>query len=448
MAPTDPDPFASGDGIDEGVPRDGRGRPRIVPLVRNKPKPDGKLISYTRASTFAKALDDGAGLTRWKIRHAVLGVAVSPDLAALAAAMGRNLNALTDGDKRNLDGIAERAHDRSGGNEKADYGTAVHSMTEPGRDPFAVDPAMQRDANAYAALLDALDVDVVDTEVFVVNDPLKVAGTFDHTWRLRTAWTINDGASGITIPAGTIVVVDKKTGRLSLGAHAIQLATYARASRYPDPATGERVAMDASPEWGVVAHIPKGTGTAAAYLIDLTAGWKGAKLAQEVRAYRSTERSLGQLVARVEAPEVAETVAVEGTVDPAEVIEPPAPPTVEAVQDIVDGEVIETPGRKAALMREPSPEPAPVPAGPSRVAPVGVDAFGDPLPDPTLTEADAIANLHRAGLEPQDVVMRDIGEAITNEECRALWSKYARLNLWRDEHTAAVKTRLGELAAA
>ena len=90
---SDTDPF------DEGVPRDGRGRPLIIPATRaGKPNLKAKPVAYTRASTFASALDDGKGLTRWTARHAVIGVACSPDLAAMVGALGRNLNAYSDQD--------------------------------------------------------------------------------------------------------------------------------------------------------------------------------------------------------------------------------------------------------------------------------------------------------------------------------------------------------------
>lgn len=397
------------DPLDEGMPRDWQHRPQVMPVKRGgKPDTKAQLVTYTRASTFAKALDDGGGLSTWKVRHAVVGVANSPDLAVMIAALGRNLNTFTRDDKAALDAIVDRAHDRSGGNEKADYGTAVHSITEPDRDfdPLAVDenaarashedkpPSMMRDAAAYDALIVALDVEVVGTETFVVNDELATGGTFDHTVKLRSDLSVTmPGGREVVIPAGTVLVVDKKTGTLHLGQHGIQLAIYARGKTY-NYRTGERGALDVSPQWGIVAHVPKGKGTAAAYLVDLHAGWNAAKLAAEVRKYRSLGGKIAKVVAEVEAPGSGN----------AEI-----PPSAEPADN---------------------PNPAPV---------------DEPVVDEAAAvEAAAVENVI-AGLG--DAVLEAIKAAQSRDECAALWRKYASAGSWRDAHTEAVQARLAALAA-
>nr|QOL00353.1 hypothetical protein [uncultured organism] len=281
------DPLAS-----TGPERDGRGRPKIIPLdTDGKPNVDGKLVAYTRASTFAKALSDPGGLTDWKVRHAVVGVSISPDLAAIVGALGTNPDEFTPDQKRDLDDVIERAHDRSGGNVKADYGTAVHTLTEPGNEGVtAAIPEMAGDVNAYQEALNRHGIEVVESEVFVVHDDLKVAGTFDDKYRLTRPLMLEDGS---ILPADSLLIGDKKTGTLHFDEHAVQLAVYAHADGY-DYETGERTAHGALKTYGILAHIGRGTATCDLYLVDLQIGWYAAQLCLQVRAYRSTKTKKSQ----------------------------------------------------------------------------------------------------------------------------------------------------------
>jgi hypothetical protein len=396
-------------------------------------------------STLANALDNGKGIARWEKRHAAVGVAASPDLAALIAAMGSDLNKYSDTDKAELDAILERAHDRSGGNQKADYGTAVHSLTDPERDPLALDDGMVRDVAAYDQLVEQLGLEVVETEVFVINDDICAAGTFDHAYRLTRDLVAEVDGKTVILAAGTIIIGDKKTGSLHLPSHRIQLAGYARGKKV-DVETWERTPLDVSPEWGVVMHIARGEGRAAAYLVNLHDGWQAAKLASQVHALHAAERKVKPVkLGEVAPPEPTDPA-------PALAVVTPAVGYVETIIEANTEKFADAIEKAAASAAEFSSHSAQITEKILAAKKADVDAIVEvtavaPIEvDYPMTNADAVANLARAGLGPQDLILRDIAQAPDRAACHALWGKYRRE--WNDTHTEAVKARLAELENA
>lgn len=257
------------------MPRDRFGRPLVVPRDGGKPRP------YTRASTLGKALDDGTGLQKWLCRMTAIGVASRRDLVLA-------VNAHRD-DKRHLGEIVEQAQEAAQSKAAATTGTALHDLCDQydrGLTPY-VPEEFAADVAAYRAATAGLEV--VDCEVFCVEDEIEVAGTYDNTYRLRAPAMTPDGE---TLPAGTLVVGDKKTGGTIDFGHAawsVQLATYSRATRFDIAAQrrveGERV----NQAWGLIVHVPAGQGTAQLYWIDLHEGWRLARMCVEVRAARKVK---------------------------------------------------------------------------------------------------------------------------------------------------------------
>lgn len=422
---TDVDPF------DEGVPRGRYGRPLIIPAGRGgKPNLKAALVEYDRASTVAGALDTGDGLAKWQTRHAAVGIARNPDLAAMVAALGPNPDNYEPADKAALDEVIERAHDRSGGNEKADYGTAVHALTEPGRDAVVIVDSMAADAASYDATLDAVGIEVEASETFVVNDDLKVAGTFDHTYRFTRDLTVKLNDAEVTIPAGTKVIGDKKTGSLHFDAHAIQLAIYARGKVY-DHVTGQRTALDVSPLYGVVAHVAREGAETTLYLVDIADGWKGARLACEVRAYTlGAKKRLAAAIATCKAP--GETQVSFEVAEPA-----PADPF-----DAVADKVAATLANLANVAASGSPGPQRVTVEPEPATPPG-------MIEHPQTVGDALTNLAAAGLldrEQPDVIMAAIAAAGTADALHEVWRQYRAS--WTDAHTEVAKKAAAKLRAA
>lgn len=277
-----------------GVPRDQWKRPLILPADGGERKP------YTRASTMANYIADHTGLHTWEKRSLTKGMGMREDLAALAAALPpiegnqRNKTSMSVAEKRRdavtnaaLDEIAEEAMRAANRDYKADWGTAVHGFTDPGADLSAVPERMKPDVQSYYTATSPLVV--IATEVFVVNDDLQAAGTFDHLVYYQHA------------PELGVFILDKKTGVLRPDSHAIQLAIYAGGVVY-DQYTDERapltslipegVAPVVNKTWGIIVSIPLGEGTTHLYRVNIAAGREACEHAAWVREFRKGVKGL------------------------------------------------------------------------------------------------------------------------------------------------------------
>lgn len=244
--------------------RDQWGRPLIAP-----PQPLGaKPVAYTRATTVAKTLDNTAGLMLWKQRMTMLGLVARPDLRIAAAATD------TD-DTKALNRIAEDAADAGGASAAATTGTALHSFTERldrGLPVGHVPAEHTADLRAYQDLARDVGWTIRHVEQFTVLDAYKVAGTADRVVEIDGRWYI----------------ADLKTGS-SVGFHhswAVQFAIYAHGMPYDIEARTRRP-WDVVPdtERAIVIHLPAGQGTAAAYWIDIAAGWEAFRLSMQARKW-------------------------------------------------------------------------------------------------------------------------------------------------------------------
>lgn len=246
------------------IARDRWGRPMIAPRPGEKPVP------YTRATTIAKTLDDGNGLTLWKQRLTALGLATRHDLYMALAATDPD-------DKKGLDRIVAQAFDAAGGSARATVGTALHVLTERLDRGLPLGPVPQQyqpDLDAYQRLATEIGWEVLDVELFTVDHQLKIAGTADRVLRI-------DGRN---------YIADLKTGS-SINFHhawAVQFAIYAGSQPY-DIATARTIPWPYSPpdrERALVIHMPAGEGTATAHWIDITAGSDALHHSMWVRRWR------------------------------------------------------------------------------------------------------------------------------------------------------------------
>lgn len=246
--------------LDVDVKRDRWGRPLI------EPPGGGKAEAYTRISTLAKVLDDKTALMRWKQRMTAMGIGLRPDLAQLAGVVGD--------DNRKLDEVVEQAMAAAESNRAANVGTTLHKLTEhvdAGTLPAHLSAELIPDLTAYEEAMRGLEI--IASEMFVVVDELKAAGTFDRLLR---------------VPDGRIMVADLKTGQHEPRyphATAIQIATYSRGHLY-DPERGRLghlPGLGVDQDHGLLIHLPAGTGTCQLYLLDLNVGWSMAQTAVVVR---------------------------------------------------------------------------------------------------------------------------------------------------------------------
>lgn len=283
----------------EYPPRDRWGRPLLIPAK------GGERIAFTRMSTLANYICDQSGLATWEKRLLARGLAQREDLAAMIAALPplhsakRDKRDLSAAEKREdkeisakLDGYINEALEHAGRSFKANAGTAIHGFTDPGADLDQVPERMRPDVDSFMTYVGSGKAELLATEVFVVNDDLNAAGSFDHIGRLNLP--------GFSQPC----IIDKKTGQVDGKglSFAIQLAGYATSQVY-DLDTDERRPLESltsgervTRKYGFIAHIPLGAGRTDFYRIDLARGIHCARLATNVR----TARSLDGLMARVE----------------------------------------------------------------------------------------------------------------------------------------------------
>lgn len=185
------------------------------------PRGGTEAIPYTRASSLSDFLAYyGRQLSDWRSRYEVQGIARYRDLAARVAAVHYSTGPLTgtmpiEARKRaaaEIDACREEASQRMGINEAANLGTAGHSLTEPGSPGVAIGTALVDVVEGYNEVTAAFQR--VASEVFVANDALRCAGTFDSAY-LTPEYP------------GCIVIGDTKTGKnYHQGEFEIQLAVY------------------------------------------------------------------------------------------------------------------------------------------------------------------------------------------------------------------------------
>lgn len=262
------------------VSRDRWKRPLITPPGGGKPEP------YTRCTTYVGALEDTYNLEKWKMRMTAIGLGARPDLMLAVQACDPVR------DKEALNGHCDAAVEAASASAAANMGTAVHKLTEAvdrGELQLADVPAVARqDIAAYIDVMRQAKLEVLGIEQFVVQDTIKVGGTFDRTLKL----------------GGKTYIGDVKTGSLDygMGKIAMQLAVYANSRAY-SPATGERTDLDVDLERAIVIHLPIGTGKCFLRWVDIATGWEGVHLAGQVREWRK-RKNLSEVFeyARVDPP--------------------------------------------------------------------------------------------------------------------------------------------------
>ena len=274
-------------------PRDGKGRY----LVRSV---DGsKLDSYTRATTVAETNSDRWNLELWAKRHVVSGLTI--DRALVAEATGLEVKA----DRDKLNSIAERAMTASRAHERADAGTRMHLLAElsdAGQPlPADVTDIELDDIDAYTRALREAGCELVleMSEVVVIHDDLKIAGTLDRIVRR---------------PDGRLQVLDLKTGdsvEYAIREIAVQMAIYAYATNIYCWEDETRLPMpsDLDTTEALIAWCPLGQAKCEIIAVDLMAGWRGVELALQVRKWRS--QKMAHLAQTLYAAEVQEVEPVE-----------------------------------------------------------------------------------------------------------------------------------------
>jgi hypothetical protein len=241
------------------IKRDRWGRPLITPPEGGKP------VGYTRVSTMAKTLDDKTALAKWMCRQTAIGLANRADLLALVAADPENRKTVGDAVKQAMDAADSK--------KAANIGTTLHKLAEYvdlGEEPNN----LHGHRDALLAYRDAMaPIEIISTEMFVVIDELRAAGTFDRLVRL---------------PDGRVMVADIKTGqhepKYPHGA-TTQIALYSRGRPYSPDGTRDQSLKElgVSQTEGLLIHLPAGQARCDLYIVDLETGWLLATVAARVR---------------------------------------------------------------------------------------------------------------------------------------------------------------------
>lgn len=212
----------------------------------------GKVRSllYGRPSGFHRWIENGFALERWSERMVLVG------LSRLVA--DGVVNGPLEHDDGDLDELVARAKHVAGADLAAARGTAAHEAThrlhdleraeldviagleELGFSDELVDAILL----AYEDALARWGLEVLASEVRVVDDVWRLAGTADRFVRLTRDLRFGD----VVIRAGTVVVLDLKTGALRVkggevlywSGYAVQLRSYAHGCLYVIEGDDER----------------------------------------------------------------------------------------------------------------------------------------------------------------------------------------------------------------
>lgn len=287
----------------------GCGPKKSEPLT-HRLKMGRRLKPFTRVTTYIDVLDDKSNLEAWLMRMVLVGIARDPRLLNEVDSLYEDLLlAEKKGDeeqvkanKNELNRRAQIAKTTAGAEDKADKGTALHGLSELVDQGLPLPPGIDFgdviDMDAYRR--ETVDFKIVHMEKVVVNDELCAAGTPDRV----SEWI---GSEPLIAPdgyvfepgSGELLITDLKTGSVEYGAlkMAMQLAIYANSLLY-DHTTGRRSSMGrVNRKWGVIMHVPAGSGEATLYWADLTLGWQAVQVATQVRLMRSKgSKALVELV--------------------------------------------------------------------------------------------------------------------------------------------------------
>lgn len=274
-APTDPvaaRKFAFSEAIENN--RDQWGRPKIM-------LPDGsKEVGYRRSSSYGSPLEDSRRLELWKMRQVARGIARRADLglAVTRAEVGLEGEAAEQKlAKRRLDELCQDAMEVVESGAKASIGTSLHDvfeMVDLGRDPGHLPEQWRPDLAAYRKLTEGFRV--LSSELFVVQDEHRVAGTLDRAVEVLIPLPVTDKAGNVVavIDPGSVLIGDVKTsGSMDFAGckFGVQCWSYATATPY-DPIRKLRTPWEHEPprqDWAVIFHVASGSGQARLHWVNL-----------------------------------------------------------------------------------------------------------------------------------------------------------------------------------
>ena len=294
------------------------------------------LRTYARPSNFGKQVENTYNLVKWNERMVALGLAASMSEEVREALYAGEGHHDSPEWKAIADGIVVHAKRQAGAMVKAEQGTVGHQITEDsdlghsiitrieqGEDVGLPAPIQLLVREAWERLIGE-HFEILAVEFPCVYDRWRVAGTGDRIVRLKHDLVFNTPQGWITLKAGTVLVLDIKTGGLKTDSnglpqywhsYAVQICAYARSLPY-DVDTEKRGWWPLSwhginPSHALIAHLDIGraldTGEMVAQLlyVDIDAGWEAGELvcrAKDWQRRKDIFSTVGQHVVTLEAP--------------------------------------------------------------------------------------------------------------------------------------------------
>lgn len=332
-------------------------------LVKSGPRKGlPKRTPYGSPSGFGKLIENSKALEKWGERRSVLGLGLTPALWPALLELAK-LDVDSDEYKAEADRIIVAAKEAAEANLSADRGTHGHAIVEDddeGRDWIAraeagellgipVD-AQRAMVQAWRDMLAQHGLEILCSESSCIDDAWRLAGTLDNVARCTRSLRFRLSTGEIRIiPAGDVVVLDKKTGQRRTDragviqywhGYVIQVASYAQSQPYDTEAeTRSEWPWPISQEHALIAHLDvlgaiNGQPSCELVYVDLVAGRElgGATVlkAKEWNA-RTDMLSVAQIEASatdtggpIEVP-APEPIATEGSpVAPGPSVAPPA----------------------------------------------------------------------------------------------------------------------------
>lgn len=270
----------------------------------------GKPVKWTRATTYAKSIQDTFALSQWAQRMTLKGAALRSDIVAAVSTLD------VKQDKDRVNALVEDAKKAAGNKVAANLGTALHAFTED-RDKAlvgipvkakAIPDDLRPTVDAYELLLRDFGLEPVPGLIEFTTAVLQyeIAGTSDRCYRATRDITFTLHGRTITLYAGEYVIGDVKSGAdLSYGwlEICIQLAIYAQGLNscgtwdwntgtwgHPTVPGQDDVQIKVRTDVGLIPHLPvdrkEGAPLATLYAVDLDFGWASAVLCGQVRSTR------------------------------------------------------------------------------------------------------------------------------------------------------------------
>jgi hypothetical protein len=321
--------------------RDHLGAPKIAHptrLVKSGPRTGLPFMdTYGRPSSLGKQIENSYNLTKWGERMALLGLGIDASIRQRAERLAEAPPEARDEQawKDEADALIVDAKNAAKAWAAAEQGTHGHEITEDDDDdrdwieraqageilgvPVEAQRAM---IEAWRAMLADTGLEVLGVEVPVVHDDWRQAGTLDRIVRLTRDLTFGT----VTLPAGLVVVLDLKTGKLRTTArgdriyywqsYAVQIACYARANAIYEADTHTRrpIPWPVNPDVALIAHLPvadaiEGKARCELILVDVAAGAEAAELCVRAKQWDSGAEAAKSVFARGPVFEVEATVA-------------------------------------------------------------------------------------------------------------------------------------------